>query len=89
MRRVVPSQVREYIQAVFGAKSDANWNVATDDSAQLAGLLTICEGLPDELLTGPDYANYIAALATIQHQLEERLSLIRSPMRLCSVRNAG
>ena len=71
MRRVVPSQVREYIQAVFRNKIDPEWNVAKDDSAQLAGLLSVCTGLPDELLTGPDYPKYIVALELIRHQLGE------------------
>jgi hypothetical protein len=70
MRRVVPSQVREYLQAVFGDKTRPEWNVVKEDSPKLAGLLTICEGLPDELLTGADYVKYMAALTTIQHQLE-------------------
>jgi hypothetical protein len=71
MRRVVPSQIREVIQAVFGNEIDPAWNLPKEHSAKLAALLMICEGLPDELLTltGPDYAKYFATLGTIKRQL--------------------
>ena len=71
MRRVVPSQIRGYVQTVFENEIEPAWNLPKEHSAKLAGLLMICEGLPEELLTltGPDYAKYVAALGTIQHQL--------------------
>jgi hypothetical protein len=71
MTRVVPSQVREFIETEFGKAIAPEWNIPRDHSAKLAGLLMICEKLPDELLTpiGPDYAKYIVALGAIRHQL--------------------
>jgi hypothetical protein len=74
MPRVVPSQVRELIEAVFPPESVSSGHGAhlpQDASTQLAAILALLEKLPDDLLTleGRDYSAYAMAVETIRHQL--------------------
>jgi len=73
MPRVVPSQVVEFIDTVFGfARSRQQYNVDLQYKDRVTALLRLVEELPDELLImdGATYNRFVLSVATMKSMLD-------------------
>jgi hypothetical protein len=73
MPRVVPSQVVEFIDAVFPfARSRQQYNVDIQYKDRVTALLRLLEELPDELLVmdGAEYNRFVLSVSTLKSTLD-------------------
>ena len=83
MPRVVPSQIVDFINALWPTDDDKR-NLNAVQAGHLSGLVDLADQVPGELLTmnSAAYARFISAKAHIRHRLSAWASEPRSPSHL-------
>jgi hypothetical protein len=80
MTRVVPSQVVAFIDHVLPeakSKPDDHHRLGNERAGQLRTVVQLANGIPSELLqiSGEDYTNFVAGVASLEHIVQLWLSL--------------